>query len=49
MSLYFQAMVAAQGSMKDYTLKSYLAFAEKLRNKAEVCHHAYVICRCHEA
>lgn len=30
-----EAMVAALGSVKDYTLKSYLVFAEKLRNKAE--------------
>ncbi|KAG0626278.1 hypothetical protein M758_2G116100 [Ceratodon purpureus] len=30
-----EAMVAALGNAKDYTLKSYLVFAEKLRNKAE--------------
>lgn len=32
--LPLQAMVAAAGSTKDYTLKSYLAFADKLREKA---------------
>jgi hypothetical protein len=44
-ALYLQAMVAALGSVKDYTLKSYLVFAEKLRNKAEVCVHASVVCQ----
>lgn len=39
-----EAMVAAAGSTKDYTLKSYLAFADKLREKAHVRLHAYFCC-----
>ena len=30
-------MVAALGNSKDYTLKQYLVFADKLQNKARVC------------
>lgn len=30
-------MIASMGSVKDYTLKQYLAFAEKLQMKAKVC------------
>jgi hypothetical protein len=30
-------MVAALGNAKEYTLKQYLAFAEKLQAKAKVC------------
>ena len=31
-----QAMVAVLGSVKDYSLKQYLIFAEKLQSKAQV-------------
>jgi hypothetical protein len=48
-SLWFYDIVGFIGdflsSVKDYTLKSYLVFAEKLRNKAEVCVHASVVCQ----
>lgn len=30
-------MAAALGGVKNYTLKTYLNFAEKLQEKAEVC------------
>jgi hypothetical protein len=30
-------MVAALGNAKEYTLKQYLAFAEKLQAKSKVC------------
>ena len=33
---YVQAMVAALGNAKEYTLKQYLAFADKLQAKAKV-------------
>eukprot|EP00253_Pinus_taeda_P030725 PITA_30725 len=35
-----EAMVAALGSSKEYTLKQYLVFAEKLQKKAKVCFSA---------
>lgn len=31
-----KAMMAAMGNVKEYTLKQYLAFAEKLQTKAKV-------------
>ena len=33
---YVQAMVAALANAKEYTLKQYLAFADKLQAKAKV-------------
>jgi hypothetical protein len=45
-----QAMVAALGNAKEYTLKQYLAFAEKLQAKAKVCAFEFMCllkcCRC---
>ena len=40
-----QALQAALGSSKEYTLKHYLLFAEKIKSKASVCPTQYLVPR----